>query len=162
MGKRIGRRVHMDHMNPRIEPPGNPAPDRASIAVVIAVMRRGPARAFRAVGQFARHRPVPTRFSRLAPDTPIAPGSRPPWPASISTIGPPGTLAAARERRLPRRQVPRSPALTRFAGPRTRWRGARAQFSHCAISSTTTAATIGRRGTDRQSKCALSLPPPNA
>ena len=33
-------------------------------------------------------------FSRTVPDTPGAPGSRPPWPGSISTIGRPGTRAS--------------------------------------------------------------------
>ena len=53
------------------------------------------------VAKLARERQREVLFGDLA-ETPGAPGSRPPWPGSISTIGRPGALASPLARRRPR------------------------------------------------------------
>ena len=46
------------------------------------------------VAKLARKGQRQILFAAIVPDTPGAPGSRPPWPGSIRTIGRPGTLAS--------------------------------------------------------------------
>ena len=56
-------------------------------------------------------------FSGPAPETPVAPGSGPPWPGSMSTIGRPGASASVTGHRRPRRAgATVKAALTRLAG----------------------------------------------
>ncbi len=107
--QRVGRAVDMERNEHRgVEPPGDGgALVERQIAVVVAGHRDAHPARVRPARREARGRaPGSAPFRATWPETLVAPGSRPPWPASITTIGRP-----ARRRR--RRRCGRWPAAGR-------------------------------------------------
>ena len=123
LGQRVGRAVHVERQEQaRLQP----ARDAARCSSVryrsssrVKATRTRPRCSSRSASSSAMARV--RSFSLLVPETPGAPGSRPPWPGSISTIGRPGSRASRTRTSVDRLgQVQRQAAGPGFADQRDR------------------------------------------